>query len=589
MKESFLFFLVAGLLGFGFSQNPSKNYRELSMYADTMKITFPKIGSLIQNASKLNPNHSDSLALVLFPVLERREMSIRHQIFAHQQMAVMAYQLMGELALADQHQRREIELIKTTSDSSYLMMAYSRLMFIELDLQKQVEAFKTSLKVVRLLEKEPDGINKSFALRQLCVFYNSINDYNRSREYCNQGLNHNRRIRINRYNNDFYEILVGMADNDLISYQEGIQIRKKALNYAKRSEDTLGMNAIFMGLAKSYAEHDQADSAMKYYELSLATHLKSPFIFGWVETIANYGIFLVEQREHMRAQELLDTLHQLQAKKRLNPKAQKAYYKFGIFYHASLGNKEAFYDYYQDRDSLMLDEFNEARLKAQEELAARYETQKKESENALLKAKNRDKKIAIGILALLVVLLAALVIQSFRVRVKDKQLHRSIKEKLELESNFAKRRLRKLQEELEEKIKQAYKYQVINMELMKLLRDLEKVDDPAKWGEVTSQMKKIIRSKLSQHHLVEILNKMTVLYPDLFAWLRRKLGKTNEVEMLVVSMYFVGYSTNDISLLVHRTEKAVRSIRYRVRKKLQLEENIDLESFLVQKNEEFSP
>lgn len=51
------------------------------------------------------------------------------------------------------------------------------------------------------------------------------------------------------------------------------------------------MNAIYTGLALSYVENDQIDSAVKYYERALATHLKSPFLYGWVETMANYGIF----------------------------------------------------------------------------------------------------------------------------------------------------------------------------------------------------------------------------------------------------------------------------------------------------------
>lgn len=82
-----------------------------------------------------------------------------------------------------------------------------------------------------------------------------------------------------------------MADDDQMSGKEALAVRNKALRYARKNKDTLGMNAIYTRLALSYVENDQIDSAVKYYERALATHLKSPFLYGWVETMANYGIF----------------------------------------------------------------------------------------------------------------------------------------------------------------------------------------------------------------------------------------------------------------------------------------------------------
>lgn len=81
----------------------------------------------------------------------------------------MAYQLMGELNLAHKHQKLEIELIKTTDDSTYLMMAYSRLMFIELDMEQRLKAYETGLKVARLLE-EAMVLTKASALGSFVFF-----------------------------------------------------------------------------------------------------------------------------------------------------------------------------------------------------------------------------------------------------------------------------------------------------------------------------------------------------------------------------------------------------------------------------------
>ncbi len=153
-----------------------------------MVVAFPKIGSITATAVSLDQNHADSLKLLVFKVLEDKPMDKPFRIYTYQQLTVMAYQLMGDLDLALHYQQKEIELIKTTSDSSYLMMAYTRLMFILKDMGKADEAYEISLRVSKLLDSAKDGINKIFTLRQLCVFYNVVNDNKRAKTYCQRGI-----------------------------------------------------------------------------------------------------------------------------------------------------------------------------------------------------------------------------------------------------------------------------------------------------------------------------------------------------------------------------------------------------------------
>jgi len=443
-----------------------KNYKQLSVYTDTMVVAFPKIGNITATAASLDQNHSDSLKLSVFKVLENKPMDKPFKIFANQQLAIMAYRLVGDLDLALYYQQKEIELIKTTSDSSYLMMAYTRLMFILEDMGKTDEAYQTSLKVSRLLESAKDDINKVFTLRQLCVFYNTIQDDQRAQTYCERGIELNEKMGQIHYMGDFYSVLIEVLDKTQENNIEDIPIRKKAIRYARLNKDSLSLHSMYVNLARSLATMGQADSAFKYYELGLKTYQNHPFLFGWVQELSDYGRFLIEYGKLEMAKEILDTVSVVVGSNSVNPSALERYYLFQSVYHANKGQVGEFNFWLNRRDSLVRVDYDTEKAKSQEEMAAKYETEKKEAENQLLKSRNQNKLLIIGGLALLILLLIILIIQSLRLRQREKLLLQNQIENERSEKERSLERMKAMRKELEVKIKQATEQQIINFELM---------------------------------------------------------------------------------------------------------------------------
>ncbi len=584
MLQRFIF----AILVFGFSPLYSQfqgvdTYRDLSVYVDTMEVSFPKIAGVTSTVLTLDQNHLDSLESYVFPVMEAKEMDTLFRLFTYQQMAVMSYQLMGEVERALDYQEKEIELIKVASDSSYLMMAYTRKMFMQNDLGRDDQAYATSLKVVKLLETEEDGVNKVYALRQLCVFYRTVSDLDRAIEYCEKGIELNESLGESYYMGDLYTSLVGVMNERSLTSSQTIPLRKKALVYAKMNKDTLGIHAIYSHLAQSLAQDGQIDSASKYFELSLQSYSKHPYLFGWVQELSSYGQFLIEVGQDARAAEILDTLVKVVDQNSISPDALQPFYLFRSGFAAKKGDFQDYSFWIAKRDSLLIAVFDEKKAQAQEEMVAKYETEKKEAQNQLLLAENRARLIGLIALSGLVILLVAIIVLVIQRRHRDRQIHDQKQlllafelEKAKQEKDLADERSRMLKHDLDQRIKQVMEQQVINGELMDLIEELRSTAESSFVKKKTSQMKTKLNENMILQVFDEILGKMKELHPELLMYLEDAIGADKENEIVSTAMYFLGYQTKDIAKILQRTEKAVRSMRYRVRKKIGLADGDDL-------------
>ncbi len=194
------------------------------------------------------------------------------------------------------------------------------------------------------------------------------------------------------YMGDFYNALVEILDKTQESHIEDIPIRKKAIRYAQLNKDSLALHNMYINLARSLASIGQTDSAFKYYELGLKTYQNHPFLFGWVGELSDYGRFLIEYGKLEKAKEILDTVSVVVNNNALTSAALKQYYLFQSVYHASQGQVNDFNYWLNRRDSLIKMDFDTEKARSQEEMAAKYETEKKEAENQLLRSRNQNKQ-----------------------------------------------------------------------------------------------------------------------------------------------------------------------------------------------------
>lgn len=166
---------------------------------------------------------------------------------------------------------------------------------------------------------------------------------------------------------------------------------------------------------------------------------------------------------------------------------------------------------------------------------------------------------------------------------KDKQLALRDMELLNIKAQRAeedRERLVKgyegIRNELRESVKQAMKEQSRNLELMEIVKELRESKTESKCPKSAAKIERKLKSYNADAALTKLEQKAVEAYPRLYDYLRNHLSARNKAELIYCIMLLMDYDTQEISRTLHRSEKALRSLRYRVRKKLNLKEEDDL-------------
>ncbi len=257
----------------------------------------------------------------------------------------------------------------------------------------------------------------------------------------------------------------------LHEYDEGEKYLKESLEIYTRLNNKRGMSRCLINLGIMYEEQNRYKENIEILEKALSLKRDARDKGGLIITLNNLGNMY---------NRLIDTLKQSSTS---NPKVISDYAKKAIEYstesykltketkdfdneatankvlmfaYSHLGNSEKAFEHALNYILIREDLISEDKTKALAEMQTKYETEKKEQENTLLKKDNElnQKTIyAIGIFALLVI---ALAIVFFRGRQKQKMINTELedknnlisdqKEEIEAQANTLKEALDKLQE-----------------------------------------------------------------------------------------------------------------------------------------------
>ncbi len=575
-------------------QDIPATYRGVGQYISETTLTAKEVDRIQAQLWRLELAHADSLKTTIFPAYEQKELPDSLRAYIYQLAVVSSYQLLGDLDAAVFFQEKEIRLLKQRSGTgSELMAAYSRLMFLQADENEEEKAFKTSLEVVKLLEKEKQPIKKSFIYRQLCVFYHRIKENDRAERFCREGIRHNETSGETYGMNSIYETLALVAAQRGRPADEQIALRRKALKYAYINRDSLDMRIIYRNMAGSFNEKGQLDSAQKYFDLTFLFYERHPFFFGWFIDRVSYADFLLEQNKIEQAKTVMDSLEVIYERSPEHGVSLRRLYGLKARYSARTGQYKAFLHWSGLQDSLLLADYERGKAEAKEEMAAKYETGKREAENALLKAKNKARTVQLLALVvgfLLLLILLALLIRgnrrNKRINTQEQELLNLQLESTRREGELMRQKNEDLRKDLRDRIRQVMEQQVINGELLEMVEELRTSVATPVAKKKTTQIKSKLNEQMGRQLLDEVLERMKELYPELLEYLRAAVGGSKNTEVLCAAMYFMGYGTHDIAGILQRTEKAVRSMRYRIRKKLGLDDQEDLVDFLKEQERE---
>jgi len=562
------------------------SYQATYQALDDSTLSFKRMVRLEKHLFKMAEQDKDSLKEYFLPRYEQyiQKLKPEQREAVLESMLIICYQAIGDLALASKYLKDRIELLEGMQDDKRMTVALSQLMFLQVDLDESEEAIATSVSLRDIIRKSTslEDPDKVFLYRQLGALYQQIGQYELGLEICRKGVNLSQKTEDDSRLPGLYES-IALIHEAINSPADSIaNNHHRAIRVAIAKEDSFTLRTLFRNMARHQVNIGQADSARYYFKKTFELYADHPYLFGWVADQRAYADFLLGLGDQAEAERVYRNLKG-RSKDFINHEPSlKHLIGVGLQIMALRGDLDSFRIYNYKKDSIALNQREGDKLAIREELLVEYEVKEKEAQNQILEAQNESFRIGLLATAILLILLIILIYTRSQKRKTEKALHEKEQKLLAsklretaLEQERSELYNRQLKVELQERVKQLTEHQVLNTELKQIINDLNANLKNPENKKLTRQMKTLVGRKATESALEEIASKIDEFYPGLKESLEERLGKKKEAEIYMSLLYLMDYTTEDIAKLLQKTEKAVRSIRYRVRKKLEMPEELE--------------
>jgi len=477
---------------------------------------------------------------------------------------------------------KNIDIYKNKlNDSSGLAITYDLKGSIFMFMGNHNIALKETLKALKILEEIDEPIRKADALNHLASIEFYLNNFEKSIEYNNQALK-----TYQDKNDNYYEAQalndIGNTYYYLKDYNKAIELLNKSLLISTKMNIIILEATSLNNLGKCYTELGKFDMAENYLNNSLIILNKTNNKNKIVEILNDFGRLYNAKNKPEKAIPLFNRSIAIADTIQARENLRIGYFNRSNSYFKQQKFEKALIDYKLFKtisDSIL----NKNKSQQIEELKTIYNTEKKESEIALQKqeiealntrAKN-DKltKTLYGIGMFSFITISGLIYFGFKQRIKKNLIEREKQEAIyKQEIEFKQKELasqtlhlvqkntfiQELKENLE-KIKQSP--ELFKVEFRRLVMLLKKESAEDKDWEV-------FKSYFSEVHNNFDL-KLKDIYPEI-----------TEKEIRLASFLRMNLSTKEIASMINVLPESVSKSKYRLKKKLNLDKETDLDNFL---------
>ncbi|CAL2104863.1 Tetratricopeptide repeat-containing protein [Tenacibaculum sp. 190524A02b] len=414
---------------------------------------------------------------------------------------------------------------------------------------------------------------------------------------------------------------MGMVYRHRDNHTKAIKLYKQSIKIKKVIKDIHGMAAGYNMMGVSYRQSKNIDSAIVCYKKAreLFTSIQS---FDDVQRVNNNMVAVnLEQKKYNKALELalnnvkyakkhqkkyslcvayrnlsniykktkdfsksliyIDSSLQVASQEKFREYIAKAYLRKS-FLNAKLGNyKDAYQDYRvfnRHSDSI----FNIENIKKIQELELNYQFKQEKREVELL-AKEEVFKKRMYLVLLIISLLSALGISYLLYR-NYKNKARGLHEKLEkerLQKELLNQKIKTNEEETKKIIadntmRLEFKHELLNRLKKEVVPNVSE-DIKQKLMEITSGIQVQIKT---EGKLSEVQNKITEVNKGFDTKLRELFPSLTKTEREICALLRLNLSIKEIMTVRNASLDAIKSARYRIRKKMKLETKQELEQFI---------
>ncbi len=507
---------------------------------------------------------------------------------------------------ADAYYLQSLEIARALGDTSEMASNLNNLGFNAGGRGNYGKAISYFDQTLSLDLKRKNDEDISVDLNNIGKVYFSWKKYDRALEYYRESLA--RAIAAGNKNMEAIRLSnIGQAYNAMDETEKALDYLNQALDLDQKlgNIEKTGIRHSHLGLV--YLKQGKHEEAFESLTKAIGIFEKTNNVPSKIITLNHLGDLMKARGKYDEAQRYFN--ESLDLSKRLGLKVQQMrsaknisniYKKTGDFENAL----RYFETYTQLKDSI----FDEEKHRQLAEFEARYETEKKEQENELLRqdAKIQRKQKTIFIVSGIALLFIAIsfiilfsykrksLIQKQKLYEKENQLHHLDIEKKEKENQhlqdvlFAEEQINKLQtEKIQQKNRELSTATVHILNKNEVLGNIRKM--AGDWMrdadfEKSKNMKKLIREVENNTDLDEQWNQFKLhfesVHKGFFERLMQQFPTLTQNELKLCAYLRMNLSTKEIAQMLNIGTESVTTKRYRLRKKLMLEKEENLVGFI---------
>lgn len=380
-------------------------------------------------------------------------------------------------------------------------------------------------------------------------------------------------------------------------YDSAFLYQRRALAASLQTEDKQCTAKIYENIGSIYEDLEKYDSAYYYFRNALELNEQTGERLARIEILNNLGDVLRKTGHYpesiiqtRKAQLLALELNDQRQMSGANRDIAKAYHL--------MGKNDSAFIYLELSREYLLNTYSGENSKQVALLQTVYDIEKKNHEIERLQNDRKTTGIitaAIVIVVALLIVLGLLIISRQRLKIKNEQMlslqHRQIfeTEKELMEAALENKQLQegKLKEELESRSKELSTYTLHIIQKNQLLEELRlRLDEMVK--DDKRDQKKQLKQLLQQinhsfnhdQYWVEFRNIFEQVHQAFFDNLRKYCDSLTANDLRLVALLKMNISSNDIATLLGISQDSLRVVRYRLRKKLNLQQGESLTTFI---------
>ncbi len=484
------------------------------------------------------------------------------------------------------------EISEKYSDSQYIAVDRFRHGVFAKKLSKYEEAITQYNKALEIYDAQGNEKMKASLLNNIGNLFFNLEHLDKAIQYHNEAIAVHMKLKdslqiagsLNDLGNSYYK--KGLRDTALKCYFNAADINRRIGN-----DIWLAYN--IQNISTIYSELGKFEDALKYAEEAMLLKEKGKDSQSLITSYATVGDIYRMKGDYTNALDYLDKALELSKKSGVSNFLINIYKKKAETY-AAMGNYQKAYDmrlkYSAENDSV----FNEEKISAINEIEEKYESAKKEQQIKEMEYQQNIQKsrelFLIILIAAVLLIFSLLIFAIFQKRRKDKQIHlqKEIVFKKEQElaaSELEKSRIAedKLQKTLAYKSKQLSSHALHMMQKNNMLHEIKEELKSASEKDATAvkRVNFLINESLRSDKDWDVFK---LYFEEINEGFFEKVKEINPElttnDLRLCALIKLNMNSKEMASVLNISPNSIKSARYRLKKKLELSPEADLEGFI---------